>query len=474
MSDQRPKSIGIVGAGFTGTMLAVHLLKLSREPIQVILFDRAAAFSKGTVYATPNAKHLLNVRVLNMSAYDSDPAHFIRWLEHEEHRHTVPSPQQTFVSRGTYGRYLKSILDVARSTPAGVSSVSEVENEVVGVRVGPASVQLSLAGNKTLDVDCAVLCVGNFPPALPVDAALMPKDLSRYVTNPWDLVALGRIDPLDSVVLIGTGLTMVDTVLELRSRGHRGSLMALSRRGFVPVRHEETAQYPAFLSSDRLPGRISELVRVVRSEVTKAARNGMDWRSVVDAMRPQTQALWRNLPLEERRRFLRHVRPYWEVHRHRLAPQVAAEIADLQDSKQLSVMAGRIMGIEAGKQKLSMTVRLKVGGNIQHLESDWIVNCSGPQLDYSRIQDPLIKSLFAAELARPDSLSLGIDVTDDYRLLDKSGMAATRLFALGPPIRGSLWETTAVPDIRKQCEALARELVGARANDELEHGGSRR
>jgi uncharacterized NAD(P)/FAD-binding protein YdhS len=458
--DTSPKRIGIVGAGFTGTMLAVHLLELSRTPIDVVLIDRAGAFGPGTAYSTPNGRHLLNVRVANMSAYDADPYHFIRWLWRNDRDTDIPPSGHAFVSRGTYGAYLQDVLEAARHE-AG-STLDRVAAEVRQLHVDRNAVRLDLAGDRCVSVDCAVLCVGNFPPALPMRGTSM--DTPRYVANPWKPDALAAVGRHDPVVLIGTGLTMVDVVLELVSRGHRGQLTALSRRGFMPASHREVQSYHSFLDPDRLPDGISELVALVRREVREAARLGFDWRSVVDAMRPHTQALWRNLPLEERRRFLRHVRPYWEIHRHRMAPQVAAEIGRLRDAGRLVIVAGRIQTIDAGPGGLRIAVRRKRDGGVQQIDSGWMVNCSGPELDYHRIDEPLIRSLFDTGLARPDALSLGLDVSEDYRLIDDAGVASSTLFALGPPIRGALWETTAVPDIRKQCVALARRFVGSRSH----------
>lgn len=227
----------------------------------------------------------------------------------------------------------------------------------------------------------------------------------------------------------------------------------------MPLPHKDVGPYQAFLTADELPKTISALVREVRREVEAAAANGVDWRGVLDSMRPQTQALWRGLPIAERRRFLRHVRPYWEVHRHRVAQPVAAEIDELQRAGKLVVTAGRLQDVTLGADGISMTVKTRGSESLQRIEGAWLVNCSGPQLDYDRIRDPLIRCLFDTGLARPDSLSLGLDLGDDYRLIDRDGVASDVLFALGPPIRGNLWETTAVPDIRKQCEAVARHLT---------------
>ncbi len=456
--DKRP-TFGIVGGGFTGTMLAVHLIERSQVPVRILLFDRAAAFGSGVAYSTPNDKHLLNVRVGNMSAYESRPEHFIKWLESCPQA-SGSEPRGPFVSRGLYGQYLRATLSACLAAhPA--SSMIGVDSEVLSLQAGERSVELQTSDGARHTVDRVALCVGNFPPALPVKPKTGESGEDRYIANPWS-GGLSRIGNDDSVVLVGTGLTMVDVVLDLHSRGHRGKITAVSRRGFMPLPHREVGPYGAFLAPDSLPKTVAALMRVVRREVEAAAAKGIDWRAVLDSMRPQTQALWRGLPIGERRRFLRHVRPYWEVHRHRVAQPVAAEIEELRRAEKLVVMAGRLQSVEFGATGVAMTVRArgdKTEKPVHRIEGTWLVNCSGPQLDYDRISDPLIRSLFDAGLARPDSLSLGLDLGDDYRLVSRDGVASDVLFALGPPIRGNLWETTAVPDIRKQCEAVARHLT---------------
>lgn len=456
MTEETRPTFGIVGGGFTGTMLAVHLIEQSPVPARILLFDRAAAFGSGVAYSTANAKHLLNVRVSNMSAYDARPEHFIKWLEQNAHASGAEA-RSSFVSRGLYGQYLRSTLsECLAAHPA--SSMTRIDAEVTSLNAGGEAVELQTADGARHVVDRVALCVGNFPPALPVKPKGEAVDESRYIANPWS-GGLSRIGPDDSVVLLGTGLTMVDVVLDLQAKGHRGTVTAVSRRGFLPLPHKDVGPYPAFLSPETLPKTVTDLMQTVRRQVAAAEEQGVDWRAVLDSMRPQTQALWRGLSTVERRRFMRHVRHYWEVHRHRVAQPVAAEVEALRSAGKLVVLAGRIQAVELGAGGVCLAVKARGEAAVQRVEGGWLVNCSGPQLDYDRMDDPLIRSLFDAGLARPDTLSLGLDLGDDYRLMSRDGVASEVLFALGPPIRGNLWETTAVPDIRKQCEAVARHLT---------------
>jgi uncharacterized NAD(P)/FAD-binding protein YdhS len=455
------KRIGIIGAGFTGTMLAANLLQLSRSPLEILLFDRAGAFGRGTAYSTPNAKHLLNVRAANMSAYENDPQHFLRWLWSKEGQAHIPPSGHAFVSRGQYGAYLEETIEEAGlNNPHSV--FTRFAAEVSGVAVRDTGTELHLGDGSKHNVACAVLCIGNFPPALPLPGAMIDRAGPRYIANPWDWQSISSVGANDPVVLVGSGLTMVDTVVDLVSRGHVGPLVAISRRGLSPLPHEEAAPYRPFLDPERLPRRALDLVRIVRKEVRTARELGFGWRSVVDALRPQTQALWKTLPVNEQRRFLRHPRPYWEVHRHRLAPAVDAEIKGLREAERLKVIAGRIGRIDTHGDRLQLSFRRRKDGVIQTVEAAWLINCSGPELDYGRIQEPLIRSLFKNGLARPDPLALGLNVSSNYELISAAGTPLPTLFALGPPIRGALWETTAVPDIRKQCSALAQHIVSSR------------
>jgi uncharacterized NAD(P)/FAD-binding protein YdhS len=455
-SENQLRSIAIVGAGFSGTMLAVHLLELGDAPLRIFLFDRAAAFGQGTAYSTTNAKHLLNVRAQDMSAYDPVRDHFVRWLDA---RGAGPADPQAFMSRGVYGAYLRETFDAARHKALPRASVCEVDSEVVDLVPVGDGFALTTADGKRFEVDAAVLCVGNFAPFPPFDAACAAHDSARYLANPWQRAAYDRVRPDESVVIIGSGLTMVDVVLELQSRHHRGPLTAISRHGFLPLSHRTTEPYPDYLGGHPLPDTARALVRRVRREVAEAARRGQDWRGVVNALRPHTQALWRALSPTERRRFLRHVRARWEIHRHRIAPAMAEEVEALRRSGQLKIVAGRMIAVDAHDDAFTVRFRPRGTDKVETVRGTWLINCTGPQIAYDVTCDPLVKSLLASGLARPDPLRLGFDVTDDYRLVGKTGTPATSLFAIGPPIKGNLWETTAVPDIRKECEALARQIM---------------
>jgi len=407
-----------------------------------------------------------------MSAFDDDPQHFVRWLWENDTIYNeapgVPPSGHAFVSRATFGAYVEDVFRAAaKDAHDRRSSVTQRIGDVVGLSAGPDPLTLALVDGGSLAVDRVILCVGNFPPAPPFPLSDRLVESQRYVADPWDESAKDRIEKSDSVAIVGTGLTMVDVVVDLIARGHRGPIRALSRRGLLPNRHEQTRIYPPFLDPTAIPGSTLGLMRLIRGEVRAGAARGYDWRSVMDAIRPVIQDLWRQLPEPQRRRFLRHIRPYWDIHRHRMAPAIADQIAALGAEGRLVPSAGRIIDADFGDGKVRLVFKPRDGGADEPVTADWMINCSGPECDYRRIRHPLIQNLLESGLARPDPLSLGLDLTDAFQLVGKNGKPTPNLFALGPPTRGLLWESTAVPDIRKQCAQFAAWVADATASEQL-------
>ncbi|HEY1722037.1 MAG TPA: FAD/NAD(P)-binding protein [Magnetospirillaceae bacterium] len=459
----QPVRIAIIGAGFTGTVLAVHLLRTVQAPIKILLFDRRGTFGRGLAYSAHNPRHLLNTRVSNMSVFEDDPHHFIRWLWANDSIYGetpgVPPSGHAFVSRATYGAYVEDVfLSAVRAAEDRRIKIVQAVDDVVDLQPAGDSVTLTLADRQTVDVDFAILCFGNFPPnpPFPIDATLY--DSGRCIIDPWNENAIGRIGQHDSVVIVGTGLTMVDVAIDLDARGHAGPIHALSRHGLLPLRHELTRSYPLFLDKESLPLSIATLMKRVRREIRRAAAFEYDWRCAMDALRPIIQDIWITMPEAERRRFLRHLRPYWDIHRHRMAPSIADQIENWRRSSRLTIEAGRILGATFDDGQVHVAYRPRNCADRVTAAADWMINCAGPEYDYRRVDHPLVQSLFASDIARADSLALGLDLSPRSALIDADGKASRRLFALGPPTRGLLWESTAVPDIRKQCARFARQL----------------
>ncbi len=481
--------VAIIGGGASGTLLAVGLLRSARAPLRVALVERRGRAGLGLAYSTTSPCHLLNVPAAKMGAFPEDPEHFLRWVRREQPG-TAPG---AFVSRQRYGRYLEAVLREARAHAAPGVHLEMVASAADAVEESHGAVRLRLADGGHLEARMAVLALGNALPSNPrvPDGGLYLSH--RYHRSPWASDALQGVGAQDDVLLIGTGLTMVDTLLSLVERGHQGHVHALSRHGLLPHVHQEGPRPAAYASPGirdalralrqelwrehpgagstaarhPLPVRVRPILRLVRQEVRRAAEAGADWRTVVDALRPVTVPLWQRLPVSERRRFLRHLRAYWDVHRHRMAPGIGEEVERLRRQGRLSIHAAHVRSFALEQAGVAVRVRPRGrGGEEAVLRVQHVINCTGPEGSVAR-GHPVLGGLMAAGRVRPDALGMGLATDADGALLDADGQATGRLYTLGPPRRGELWETTAVPEIRGQARDLAwhllRRLASARA-----------
>ena len=453
-------TIAIIGAGFSGSMLAVNLLHHPDTDLRVILIEKRQRFGRGLAYSTDNQAHLLNVPAGRMGAFPADPEHFLAWLSSRPEATDEGAESYgpgSFVPRHLYGDYIAALLgEAAESNPA--DRFHRIHSQATDLSILGGSVKVSLSNGSAITADYAVLALGNFPPLLPVAALSRVGD--RYIADPWQPGALDGI-PLDAaVLLVGSGLTMADMAIALIGRGHRGRLDAISRHGLLPHRHAAPAPgAPALapFSIDELPLTARGLVRTVRRRIRTESTTG--WRSVIDALRPVTQELWRRASRPERIRFLRHLQARWDVHRHRLAPSVAAQIDAMRATGQLHFHAGRVTGLDASQDRLTVHFRPRGSAELAALATHYVVNCTGPASDYSRIDDPLVRNLLERGLAHPDPLHLGLEIDDRQHLIARDGTPSERLYAAGPPTKGAVWEIVAVPDLRVQSMTLADYLA---------------
>jgi uncharacterized NAD(P)/FAD-binding protein YdhS len=445
-------SVVVVGGGFSGTLLAVQLLR--RAPgLSVAVIDKGPVPARGVAYSTKYSCHLLNVAAGNMSAFPDEPDHFLHWAR----ANYEASVQATnYLPRPLYGRYIGSLLEEAAGR-SGADNFQWIQGEVSSLARERSHIDVQLKDGSTLVTEALVLAVGNFPPAN-LNIPGLSEHSRRYVRSPWSAAALKDIPKNGNVLLIGSGLTSVDVAVALKSEGFTGHIHMLSRHGLLPQTHRQISRWPQFWNQQS-PRTIRGLLRLVREQVQAASDAGIDWRAVMQALRPVTQDIWKSLPVGERRRFLRHVRSYWEVHRHRIAPEIGDTIASLMHDGQLSHYAGRLTNYREYDDHLEVALRDRETHAQRLLNVDRVINCTGPETDCRRIEDLLIKRLLAQGLARPDPLSLGLDVDAKGALVDLSGKPSTSLFAIGSARKGFLWETIAVPEIRIQASELAGHLA---------------
>lgn len=466
-SNGRARTVAVIGAGASGTLVAADLLRRATRGFRVVLVERRTDAGRGVAYSTRSMRHLLNVTAGNMSALPGDPEHFVRWLRAGPLPYATP---QTFAPRPLFGDYLGEVLAEAERLSGGL--LERVWGEVIDVRIGDGVATVRLEDGREMRADTAVLALGNLPPQNPRIGDVSFYDGQRYVEDAWAPGALERI-PLDMpALLIGTSLTAIDVAIGLKERGHAAPIHAISRRGLVPNPYDlrvTSPPHPPFVSPGGMGG-IRALVRRVREEVRLAEVQGRDWHGVVEALRPEAQGLWRAFSEAEKRRFLRHVQPYWESHRHRVAPEIGAEVRDMRARGQLVVHPGRILCCAEDEAGVDVKIRPRGGDEVQSLRVGHVVNCTAPNMFVSSARHQLLRNILRDGEARPGPLGVGLDTDETGALLGADGERSEILFTLGSCRKGQLWETMAVPEIREQSFALAERLLEGRGP---RRGGSR-
>jgi uncharacterized NAD(P)/FAD-binding protein YdhS len=431
----------IVGGGASGTLTAIHLLQAVAAPSIVILEPRES-LGEGIAYSTTSSAHLLNVRAAGMSAFPDRPDHFVQWLARSRGL-SEDAARPIFAQRREYAAYLKETL--AEACRASSAKVQHVRDRAHDIRREGSDFVVETTDSGFIECRHVVLALGNRRPKLP--PVIRSSADPRIVIDPWSQAAKA-VQPDEHVLLIGSGLTMIDTVLQLREGGHQGKLTAISRNGRLPAVHTDAKPQPPFDPSS------TSLRQVARTLITAArarANESKDWRSVIDSVRPFVQKTWRELPTSEKRRFTRRLQTLWDVHRHRVAPLVHGQLVDLQSAGGFEVIRGRIGSITSTPDRLRVEYRTP-SGPLTSLAVDRVINCTGPNPSWTETPDRLAQSLVDRGLAEYDELGHGLKIGDGFTVSEG-------IYALGPVCRGTLWETTAIPEIRGQAAQIAKQVA---------------
>lgn len=462
MCPNSPRSIVIVGGGLSGALVAANVLSRASVPVRVTVIDPSDRIGEGVAFHTRHPEHYLNVRAKAMSVVAGDPDHLTRWLQSDGRdaaaRWGSDGDPEAFLPRGLYAEYVRARVESATAATRG-SELRHARSSAIGVTPGARGAAVHLEDGGAVEGSTVVLALGNPLPVHPVDGEDAFYRTESYVRDPWSDRALSGIGPDAPVLILGCGLTMVDTVVSLARLGHRGAMVAVSRRGLVANASlpRSTPAWP--LEFDRLPKTMRALVRFVREEVARAASEGVDWRSVIDSLRPHTQVLWQALPDEERRRFLRHARVHWEIYRHRAAPANMTDIDAMRAGGRLVVRAGRIRGFRRSGSAVDVAFLSRGASAVETIRVERVINATGPEGDFRKTESPLVQRLMREGWVRPGPQGFGLDATPDGALLDAKGAPSPILTTLGPPLRGVLWETLAVPEIREQAARIAARFL---------------
>jgi uncharacterized NAD(P)/FAD-binding protein YdhS len=467
-------TVAIVGGGASGTLVASELLRRAaaqRLSVHIWLIDEHGRHGAGQAYSTDNEMHLLNAPASKMSARPDEPYDLIEWARSAGAAPADVGPA-TFLARRVYRRYLRESLAASLRAAAPASRLRPLSASVTAIRprLGQGGAWLE-AGERWLDADAVVLAAGHAPAELPFEA----PDAREVIADPWQPGGLARLEEEPAgagppaFVVAGTGLTMIDVAIAVTSRFPGSVVHAVSRHGLLPRAHPGDVR-PLRPQASSLwlppacrtagPVSLTELAGQIRAAVAASPDH---WHAVLESLRPHVPSLWQRMPDRDRRVFLKRLARYWEVHRHLMPPATASRAAELRQARRLVIHRGRIRGARHGARGLSVLVETDAAA--VELTADWLINATGSSGDITTAPSPLLRQLLGSRLARPDSLRLGIEADVHGALLSASGLSSEFLFALGPPLRGQRYETTAIPEIRTQAAEIAAQITARFATE---------
>jgi len=453
--------IAIIGGGAAGSAVVAQFLQNAADydygsgcALTWIVGERAPG--RGVAYETVDARHLLNVRAANMGLFADQPGDF---LDYAATRGIAASGGQ-FLPRSIYGDYLEATLERLLRTTRRRVTLAARSTEAVAIRpLADHSFSIHTRSGDDLRADGIVLALGALPAATLPGVTAQARASGAYASDPWAWPSLPRAP--EHVLVIGTGLTGVDALLSAAARWPKARLTAVSRRGRLPALHSEQplAAYAEQAQLVALLRRDADLGHWLRSVRAAATAPGADWRAVLDAVRAEIPRCWQALDTAQRARFLRHLRPVWEVVRHRMPLQTAAKIRALQDSGRLRILAARVRSIDGGDPLLLAQVQPRGSGAQPYsVAADFVIQATGLESDAQTTTHTLVRQLVDSGVAQPDALGLGLAAHADGRLLRADGSTWQNVYALGTLLRGSVWECTGMPEIRTLAQTIVRDL----------------
>ena len=446
-----PVTVCVIGGGFTGAATAIACLAHLREPFRLVLAEPSAALGRGVAYGNPHPLHLLNVRARDLSIRASQPGDFLNWAfrqldQGENHAGLHDGLAHTFLPRQLFGEYVRQRLyeAIERRPDIDFTLVAEAASAVTQER-GRYRVAFERAEPVSADIVILATAYG------------LQNSSACGALAPFEAVSGERLARAGTIALVGSGLTMVDVLLGARRAGFQGKALVFSRRGQLPRSHAPKGVVPQSVALPR-SRRVSMLATAIRIACEMGEENGTPWQAVINGLRASLPEIWQKLPVAEQARFLRHLRPFWDAHRHRLPMEVHARLMEEFAKGRAVLLRGEVKGVTRADEAFAIELATRGGEGVETLAADLAFDCSGfrPDLD-----QPLIRSLCQAGLASPDPHHLGLAVEADGQVLGEGGRPSPGLFAIGPLGQGTLWEITSVPEIVRQADRAANAIAAA-------------
>ena len=447
----RKSHVAIIGGGFSGTMIAVNLFKLHTD-LNITIIEPRSELGRGLAYSTPCENHLLNVTASRMSALPDEPDHFFNYA-HSLDRNITPD---TYVPRKIYGQYVNSLFAKELGKwQHNSKNMQHMQTKIVDIEKVDKQYHLFFSNGSSIDVDCVVLAMGNLSGNRPNWLTGLDMDNTNYIHDPWNTEAINAISADEKVLLVGSGLTAIDKIVELKSNKYKADLYVLSRHGLLPRNHIHNYQRPT--PYELQCNSALAALTTIRKRIDNLKTG--DWRQVIDALKSTTQKWWLSLPRHEQKRFLRHLQSYWDVYRHRMAPRIGQEIETMLQTGQIKIFAGRIISISEVNELLSIDIKERGKNSTQKIFVNKIINCTGPQSSLKTVDSPLLANLSKRGLVYPHDLGTGIAVRADGQVVNNSGQAVEGLFAIGRLQKEELMESVAVPELSQQAQNLAQKII---------------
>lgn len=445
------KTIVIIGGGFSGTLTAIQLLEKSKT-VQIKVINTEHPVAKGIAYGTLSSEHLLNVMAGRMSPFPNDADHFINWLRAKNY--PLSNLETAFLPRMVYGEYLEELLSKHRTN----KQLELIDAKAVDIQKKENKYSVLLNNGNSVIADKIVLAMGNFLPANPKIKDPEFFKSKNYFQNPWEMSCIKEMPPDKAVLILGTGLTMVDCVLSLKKQGFKGKIYVVSPRGYIPVSHIKHYVYPDFYEELKDKS-LLEILRSVRKHLKDAASKNIPWQTVIDSIRTHIQKIWIGLPKKEKQQFISHLRHIWGLARHRVPEEAYTQFMDLKEKGQIEVIGGRIIEMQEKNSTITASIQLRRSKTKRDLVVSRVINCTGPQLNFSEIKDELVQNLLSKKVILADELRMGLQSTPTGQVIQKDNTVSPDIYAIGSLLRGVLWETTAVPDISVEAECIARQII---------------
>ncbi len=458
------KKVGIIGGGFSGTMAAVHLIENATHAIEIIIVNDQENFNKGVAFNPYSKQFLLNVPTVKMSAFADHPEHFLNWVmsQKEYAQKDKNIVAHSFLPRHLYGQYLSEIWNTTIQSQKAKRHKIHVINDVVGdLELSHESILLTLKKGESICVDRCIIASGNLSPNNPNIINQSFYKSKNYYRNPWEKPSVTDLSSSWPVLIVGNGLTMVDTVLGLLENNFNHKIISISPNGFniLPHRHSGL-KYDKFIAELDNDASLPEIVKLFNKHIKLIREFGLSAEPIIDSLRPQTQHIWQRLSVDEKKLFMSRLRHLWGVARHRIPLHIHDKIQQLRIDDRLIIYAGKLKDIHEDTDGIKVSFYNKKNKQDETICVSRVINCTGPETNLQRLEDNFLKKCLAKGVVCQDELKLGIEANPNtFRVKSKDGIEHQNLFTLGSNLKGVLWESTAVNELRSQASVLSKEVL---------------